>query len=379
MPNDFLLATRTDFTLVADKIRLEKGVQGTMSFPNGFIANIPSMPTLHAVQIAQVANSLSITNPATNGDFATSFDIYDGNTVVGSTSSATVNLYGLGLATGSHSLTVKAKGTNFHDSAASSAISYTLYSITANITAGTSSGNTVIGSNGTALVTITPNSGYVRPSSITVTGALYTYDPSTGEVSLYNASGNVTITASCAIEYSVSVSISNGSYTAPSVIRAGETITVTISPFGGYTYPAAVGVVNADSTYNDATGEVSIFNPTGNVGVGIVCPALRSISGTAVNAQINGQTSYLGSLAADRSSTLSLSADGTTYKLPSAITINGSSCASGATVDNCTYTRTSNIAGTVVITQPAQNITFSVTGEYVLPQLAAPDIELEVT
>lgn len=44
--------------------------------------------------------------------------------------------------------------------------------------------------------TLSPSTGYVLPSSITVSGASYTYDSSTGVISLSNPTGNVTITAS---------------------------------------------------------------------------------------------------------------------------------------------------------------------------------------
>ena len=71
------------------------------------------------------------------------------------------------------------------------------YSITATVTNGTSSGDSTIAGNGTASVTISPSSGYDLPSSVTVSGASYTYDSTTGVVSLSSPSGNVTISGTC--------------------------------------------------------------------------------------------------------------------------------------------------------------------------------------
>ena len=114
------------------------------------------------------------------------------------------------------------------------------YSITDSITNGTASGDSTIVENGTASVTIIPSSGYDLPSSVNVSGASYTYDSSTGVVSLSNPSGNVTISGECqqtTSGYSVTFSApSYGGVTTtltdlngnalPSTIGAGETINI---------------------------------------------------------------------------------------------------------------------------------------------------------
>lgn len=70
----------------------------------------------------------------------------------------------------------------------------TVYSITNSLTNCTASGVNTIVEDGTAAVTITANSGYELPDTITVSGASYTWDKSTGTVVLSNPTGNVTIT-----------------------------------------------------------------------------------------------------------------------------------------------------------------------------------------
>lgn len=95
------------------------------------------------------------------------------------------------------------------------------YNITTTLTNLTSSGDTTIDSDDTATVTLSANSGYALPSSITVTNAQYTYDSSTGVISLSNATDDVTISAS-------GVKIIISSFNELEVIDHTEYITLTI-------------------------------------------------------------------------------------------------------------------------------------------------------
>lgn len=70
----------------------------------------------------------------------------------------------------------------------------TVYNIVNSLTNCTASGASTIVEDGTAAVTITANSGYELPEAITVSGASYTWDKSTGTVVLSNPTGNVTVT-----------------------------------------------------------------------------------------------------------------------------------------------------------------------------------------
>ena len=70
----------------------------------------------------------------------------------------------------------------------------TVYSITNKMTNCTASGVSTIVEEGTASVTISANSGYELPDAITVSGASYTWDKSTGTVVLSNPTSNVTVT-----------------------------------------------------------------------------------------------------------------------------------------------------------------------------------------
>ena len=72
-----------------------------------------------------------------------------------------------------------------------------IYDITVSGTNGTYTGATSITENSTASVTISADTGYELPSSITVTNASYTYDSDTGLIVLSNPTGNVSITFAC--------------------------------------------------------------------------------------------------------------------------------------------------------------------------------------
>ena len=73
----------------------------------------------------------------------------------------------------------------------------TRYSITTNITNGTSNGDEYIWTQENATIILIPNENHILPSSITMVNASYIYDNTTGIVNLSNPIGNVTITAEC--------------------------------------------------------------------------------------------------------------------------------------------------------------------------------------
>lgn len=83
-------------------------------------------PTLNAPTISLNGATLTITNPATNGNFVTAYKVYDGATLVTTVTTTTVDLSILITTAGTHIITVRASGTNFIDSAASNSVSYTV-------------------------------------------------------------------------------------------------------------------------------------------------------------------------------------------------------------------------------------------------------------
>lgn len=156
-------------------------------------------PTLNAPTISLSDSTLTITNPATNGNFATAYKVYDGETLVATVTTTTVDLSAYITTAGTHTITVKAAGANFVDSAASNSQSFVViarYSITPTLTNVTAaSGNaTDIAEGETVTLTYTANNGYNLPDSVTVSGATGSWNKSSGTLTLSNATGNVTFT-----------------------------------------------------------------------------------------------------------------------------------------------------------------------------------------
>lgn len=135
------------------------------------------------------------------------------------------------------------------------------YNITTTVTNGTYSGDTTI--TDTATVTITANTGYTLPDSVTVTGASQTWNKETGTLTLTNPTGNVTVEAVCEAAvtyYTISFTWSNtvyvngtqvstgvgGSY---DKIKAGDTIRVTTSK----SYIATSGFPNEPTLFVNGT------------------------------------------------------------------------------------------------------------------------------
>lgn len=87
-------------------------------------------PTLNAPTIAINDKTLTITNPASNGNFVTKFKVFSNGTALTEAvikgSTTTVDLSTLLTEAGTYSITAKASAANFNDSAASSAVSYTV-------------------------------------------------------------------------------------------------------------------------------------------------------------------------------------------------------------------------------------------------------------
>lgn len=143
------------------------------------------------------------------------------------------------------------------------------YSITTTVTNGTYSGDTVIYKNGSASVTIAPTGDYKLPTTVSVSGATYEYNSTTGVISLSNPTGDVTISAAMVAltEYSITVNETNGTYTGDAIIKEGKSASLTFTPASGYGQPSDVSVSGAKYTWTRSTGILSLYDPSGNVTV----------------------------------------------------------------------------------------------------------------
>ena len=174
-------------------------------------------PTLNAPTIAINDKTLTITNPATNGNFVTSYRIFNGSAELAVVTSTTVDLSTLLTETGTYSITVKASAPNFNNSAASNAVNYEVaaagYNVTVtaenydfNIYDGQSSSGTKLGSlnGGGDSITVVCTSGYLYFSTSAAYGSITS---ATGGVTIVNdytvkvtGDGTVSANYSCMIE-----------------------------------------------------------------------------------------------------------------------------------------------------------------------------------
>ena len=160
-----------------------------------------AQPQLNAptISVSSSGNQslISISNPATNGNFVEKYKIFLNN-VLWTETTATSNIAVTPI--GQHSVTVKACGTDFEDSPVSNAVTVNNYSISVtcvDCTAG--AGNpTYISNNGaTATLVFNANTGLeITSASITsISGAsVISVDKATGTVVIGSATANVTMT-----------------------------------------------------------------------------------------------------------------------------------------------------------------------------------------
>lgn len=165
-----------------------------------------SLPQLNAPTISRATNTLTVSNPSTNGNFLQKVKLLDGDNVVlekVAVGNTTIDLLELG--SGNFDLSVKASNPNFRDSEKSNSVSYNIYAITSNLTDLTTSSNVeIVGVGDGYTTTLTPSVGMYLPTNISVTmGGVaiynYSYNNDTGSLSISNISGNIVITASASI------------------------------------------------------------------------------------------------------------------------------------------------------------------------------------
>lgn len=179
------------------------------------------------------------------------------------------------LGVGTHQITVGATATGYTRIKQSQPVDFNIYSVTFNITNGTAF-NGQIAQGETRTFILASDGGYFLPSSISVTNADYTYNRTLndtfGEITLSNPTGNVTISITCETRtFTISTSVTNGSYSGASSIVSNDTAIVTISANSGYDLPSDVSVSGASYWYDSANGNIHLSMPTGSVTISAVC------------------------------------------------------------------------------------------------------------
>lgn len=190
-----------------------------------------SQPTLNAPTISlSKISTLTITNPATNGNFVTSYRIFNGSAELAVVTSKTVNLSTLLTDSGTYSITVKASAPNFNNSAASNAVEYVVQAAQKYTIAVTNTGNNDITftQNGKTLTTVgagasgsfeaeagtvTSDTGfalYMTNATVCTGGVTVDSDFSTSPTFTITGDGTITVDPWCLIE-GTQITLADGS------------------------------------------------------------------------------------------------------------------------------------------------------------------------
>lgn len=178
-------------------------------------------PQLYAPSILRSGDTIKISNPSTNGGFVDAFKIYNGNEVIGTQSSSSFSLIGLGK--GNYELYVSATGEDFEESEKSNKIKASVYSITKTLENLTANDNTALISNGSSYtVTLTPASGKYLPEDIDVSiggkSVGYEYNSYTGVITIPSVTGDIEIQAAA---------LDTPKLRRPTLSLSGSTLTIT--------------------------------------------------------------------------------------------------------------------------------------------------------
>ena len=211
--------------------------------------------------------------------------------------------------------------------------------------------------------------GFVLPKAITITmggeelTAGYTYNSTTGEISIDKVTGNIAIKAEGVQVFTVTAKLGDGLQIAglPASINAGENLSVTLATTGAdYKLPTTITVmmngVEVPNAYNAETGAITVNEVSGNIV--IVAKAIKLYAVTSSLTKLTADPAIPQSV--EEYTTLAftlLPADG--YKLPETIsvTVGGTPLEEGS---GYTYQdgkiEIVNITGNVVVTAEAVEI-----------------------
>lgn len=237
--------------------------------------------------------------------------------------------------------------------------SITLYArwaatITPTLTNVTADGSnvSVVYKNGSAILKFSANTGYALPSSVSVTGATGSWDQSKGELTISNPTGPISFTIDGIdnTTYTITPSLSNvtadGS-NATSIAKNGS-ITLKYTANTGYALPSSVTVTGATGSWNKATGELTISNPTGPISFSItateaagytITPTLSNVTGGSNASFIENGGEVILTYTADEG-----------YILPDEVAVTG---ATGSWDKE---------KGQLTLSNPTGNVSFSITG-----------------
>lgn len=311
---------------------------------------------LYAPQISISGKTVTITNDGRNSSFVTGYKIYANNALLTTITDTSLDLTTVLTENGLYSISVVAAGTGYTDSNASNTITcnYIVYDVSFDLKYVNSNADNPakISNLGSTTFKFTAEAGYSLPSNITVEGADLNWTQSSGTLVLSNPVSNVKISIEGeALSYSITPTLSYVDAAADNAtsIKTGETKTLTYTTQEGYELPDAVEVSGAVGSWNKAEGSLTISNPTAKV-IFTINGVAKSYTITSVLSQVTEAEGDATSITYGGTATLTYTAkDG--YELPEEVTV------TGATINSWTKS-----TGVLVIENPTENVTITVTG-----------------
>jgi len=241
--------------------------RGTYSTINSNLASIGEneliITTDKNVPVPQVADSGKVVKVNASGEYelasATDVDTWraikvDGVEKLASNSNTALDLVAgtnITLTESSGAVTIAASGGTPTSISNSTINDLFGYAITTTISNGSASGATFIYNGETATITITPATGYVAPSSVTISNATQvSYDSSTGVLVIGSATDDVTITGACDL--------------APSGYDLAITYSRTVNGGAGAYSDVKLKMNSAPTSENDCDLRINENNPSGS-------------------------------------------------------------------------------------------------------------------
>lgn len=178
---------------------------------------------------------------------------------------------------------------------------------------------------GSVRVNVIPATKYKWNGTLSATGAAAIKNVSGNYFDLMGATGDVTVSVTCdRTVYPLTVSgINCTPNPKPTQIAAGGTLVITYTAAAGYDLPEAsgVGVISCSFGWNQSTGALTLYNPTGVVAASVVAVAKSyAITATVTNGTATGaNVIHTGETVA-----LTIAAN-TGYNLPDTVTVTGAS------------------------------------------------------
>lgn len=145
-------------------------------------------------------------------------------------------------------------------------------------------GGMVVAANYETTTTHTPSQEIISTYSYSPVGALSLSDTTiTISYNEKTTTQAISVVNPGTISYTITTSVTNGTYSGATEIYDGGTAQVTIVPDSGYDIPTSENITVVGASYTYTNGTVSLSNPTTDVTISATCPEGQIVTDTIAN------------------------------------------------------------------------------------------------